>query len=466
MIFNRKFALIIILLVSFFYSEIVIAQIVITPIPQPLPEICRRTDPLRMANGDYAVTTWVIWCTEDILTSFMTNNVMNRIRNALNVAASAVFTLVIIFLGLKYTLRGAQETRFGVFTGQVSLNLSETLPLIFKMLFIMLIFFSANMIQYYNMLKGIMMGFVQVVTNTTINVNGCNNFPPGDRYLLWYRTDCIINRILDVKNNGLNGIFDLAPFRAGVGMFFSSIGALINLIIYLTLFFVVTGFATAVLAYVSAIFAIAILFMFAPIFLPMFLFKPDSFIRKMFDQWFMLLLSFVLQPAVLFAYLAFMLSVLLLVIYGPGGPGSPSSDSLIVSYSEVNAALNSPETPRKGDRSGPAEVPEQGLVTFARRVIENPPNVPPQPGDPIDIREDGTIKSFMALPNIVLTDPVKAKFLVNLIVLLVMSYLTYNFMLVVIEFSNHIMGSDALSKTLAGGMNLAKTTIGMVRQWK
>ncbi len=461
MIFSRKFALVIILLVSFFYSEVALAQ--------QLPEICRRADPLRIPNGagaDYAVTTWVVWCAEDLLTSFITNNLMVTIRNALAGAATAVFTLVIIFMGMRITLRNTSEAKYGAFSGSTAINLSEMLPFIFKLVIIVGIYFSANMIQYYDMFKNIMMGLVEIVASNTINTSNCNPDLTPSRYLLWHKTDCIINRVFDVKNNGLNGIFDLAPFRAGVGMFFSSIGALINLIIYLTLFFIVTGFATAVLAYVSAIFAIALLFMFAPIFLPMFLFRPDSFIRKMFDQWLMLLLSFVLQPAVLFAYLAFMLSVLQLVIYGPGGPQNPSSDSLIVSYSEVNAALNSPETPRKGDRSGPNEAPEQGLITFARRVVENPPNIPPQPGDPIDIREDGTIKSFWALPNIVLTDPIKAKFLVNLIVLLVMSYLTYNFMFTVIEFSNLILGSDILGRTLAGSMNIAKMAVGTVRQWR
>jgi type IV secretory pathway VirB6-like protein len=112
-----------------------------------------------------------------------------------------------------------------------------------------------------------------------------------------------------VKNDKTERFVTFSLIIIIVGMLFGN--STIGLIVFFTGFFVIilliAAFAQAVLVYITSLFAIVVLGLFAPLILPTFLFKQT---RGIFEKWLQLLISYSLQPGIILCYMAFMIFVL------------------------------------------------------------------------------------------------------------------------------------------------------------
>ncbi len=149
--------------------------------------------------------------------------------------------------------------------------------------------------------------------NGTLCYYDPNSYEGGYSYLaLWDAFDCRIAYYLgfissDHRNGGGDAVGSVIPIMFGAGILLW----LLNLLIFAVLCFLFTIFIVSIVVYVInfyiiALIALVIVAYFAPIFVPMSLFK---FTKGMFDSWLSLLFSLALQPVVVVAFVLLMMSV-------------------------------------------------------------------------------------------------------------------------------------------------------------
>jgi|GEM_PF-482972 len=116
----------------------------------------------------------------------------------------------------------------------------------------------------------------------------------------------------------------------GLSMLFSdSMGIIVMLTGLFIIFLMIAAFGQAALIYITSLFAIVVLALFAPIIIPLFLFK---FTRKIFDFWLQMFFTYMLQPGIMLAYLTFMVFVLQYVINYKGASSNGVEGKSLISY--------------------------------------------------------------------------------------------------------------------------------------
>jgi type IV secretion system protein VirB6 len=149
--------------------------------------------------------------------------------------------------------------------------------------------------------------------NGTLCYYDPDSYDAGYSYLaLWDAFDCRMAYYLgfissDNRNGGGDAVGSVIPIMFGAGILLW----LVNLLIFAVLCFLFTIFIVSIVVYVInfyiiALIALVIVAYFAPIFVPMSLFK---FTKGMFDSWLSLLFSLALQPVVVVAFVLLMMSV-------------------------------------------------------------------------------------------------------------------------------------------------------------
>jgi hypothetical protein len=101
-----------------------------------------------------------------------------------------------------------------------------------------------------------------------------------------------------------------------IGMFFESaqngaIGMMVLLTGLFIVFLMISAFGQVVLVYISSMFAIVVLSLFAPLVIPTILFKQT---KNIFDSWLQMMFGYMLQPGIMLCYLTFMIFVIQFII--------------------------------------------------------------------------------------------------------------------------------------------------------
>ncbi|MBN66709.1 MAG: hypothetical protein CMM94_03975 [Rickettsiales bacterium] len=123
---------------------------------------------------------------------------------------------------------------------------------------------------------------------------------------LWQRLDCIMGFTVGtgMDMSGLQslgkGLVNFMFSSAGAGM----LGFFIFIIGFYVIFTLIFAVARVIQTYLAALVGIGFMMAFAPLFIPMILFK---FTKEIFDKWARIIIAFILQPVILFAYLALMI---------------------------------------------------------------------------------------------------------------------------------------------------------------
>lgn len=108
--------------------------------------------------------------------------------------------------------------------------------------------------------------------------------------------------------------FSLVTIASGM-LLTESMGLVVVLTGSFIILLMMAAFGQAVLIYITSLFAIVVLGTFAPIILPLFLFRAT---RRVFDFWLQMLFTYTLQPGIMLCYLSFMLFVFQYVMnYSP-----------------------------------------------------------------------------------------------------------------------------------------------------
>lgn len=257
-----------------------------------------------------------------------TKRVVTCIRDSILSAVNAVLGPFVVFI---YEIVGGMLTLavalWGVLlaTGRMRFAVREGFALAIKMGVIIMLFTGASM-NFTSLFGSALDAVGELLSTVTKYVSfspaldgACStSLPPmaNDPLAIWDRVDCLLDLILGGVIGSSTVFYGLSGFL--LASFISdSAGwliAMLGLYMIVELLFAVFR---AVYIFILAYFAIAIMALAAPMFVPLILFKST---RAYFEKWAKLTIGFILQPIFLFTYLAMLLAAFDTVVYS--GPSS------------------------------------------------------------------------------------------------------------------------------------------------
>jgi type IV secretory pathway VirB6-like protein len=154
---------------------------------------------------------------------------------------------------------------------------------------------------------------VQSVIDSAGNVLTNSCFDKYGSLSLGQATEAIAKEMRPVKNDRFESYMTFSIIIIIVGALTND--PALGLTIFISGFFVailmLAAFAQVTLVYITSLFAIMVLGLFAPLILPCVLFKPT---QNIFNKWVQMLFAYSLQPGILICYISFMLYVLLFAL--------------------------------------------------------------------------------------------------------------------------------------------------------
>lgn len=221
-------------------------------------------------------------------------------------AVFAALVLYVIFYGIK--------TSSGMITEQRARG--EFFMHALKIAFVSWMVMSYGIIELWYLTLDIYNGLLDLVFIPTdmANCQIASKSVPD----LWKSMDCILTEFIGWNAQNGSGKFEVPLL---FGMFTSALnsgagGAFIAMLVFLSILTLVTALMRVAFVYILSMMGLILAFMISPIIIPLMLF-PQT--KQMFDGWWKLIVSMVLQPVILFAYMSFMLSIFVEIIDGPEG---------------------------------------------------------------------------------------------------------------------------------------------------
>jgi hypothetical protein len=315
--------------------------------------------------------------------------------------------------------------------------MSEVMTHLFKITLVAFFSIYTGVDMVYPMFIGVQKALMEVVTTSAMVQSGncTTNGTSGEVYtVIWQRVDCLVGDVMGSSlsfSGSVDGAVD--PFTSGspapysfgaamLGLFSSSVGGLVFILATVTIFATIIGFASAVVHYIMCLVAIVILSTIAPLVIPAVLFSST---KGFFDVWFRAFLAYTVQPAILFAYLAFMTHAIGIIIHGSGGGGE---FGLFNSLEKAKVILDDENAIHSRNLfEGRSENLDSHGVTS---------------GPITGAGEDETAFSYL-IPSIEMEDNDKAALLVNLIAVTMIVAMLNAFMFNVMAFGAQLAGIPA-----------------------
>lgn len=334
-------------------------------------------------------------CVNQILKN-ISDTAFVKIVMKLNRAVFALLTLSVAFLGIKIVLGGVRNMK------------GETLAMISKL--VVVGFFALSIDGYgtgengmelaNDLVRGMSQDLVDLTT-TSISAAPADNKKKCQDGNIWQRVDCNILDFIgkqttnergprDLDCNGrIEGpeeqnapIEDITLFEIGLSQLFTPHGLFILLLIGAATIMVVICFATALYVYILSLIALTFLMMLGPIFIPLFLFQQT---KQKFMIWLSMVMGYVIQPAMLVTFLAFLLASLNVAIHGDPVSNSPG---LIQSLEKLQGKMDENQCTRKlmvwqqnaiKGRENDVPIPDIGATTRNFQQEVNAVTVPVAP---------------------------------------------------------------------------------------
>ena len=309
----------------------------------------------------------------------------------------AVLTISVALAGIKMVLGGMRNIK------------AESVTTLLKIAFVAAFCFAATSVpigprnistlqKSYNLVMDMNEGLMNAVSSTLISGGGMNGTLAGNPCAfksdgspeenIWKRVDCTIFAFIGkVQPTYETGDFDLngdgekeknvtraslvlAPkdvtcdgnmqnrvtddfslFEFGLSQLFTPHGIFIIFLLGAAALMLLIAFAKALQIYVISFVAITFLMLLAPFFIPLFLFMRT---RQMFITWISMILGYMIQPAMLMAFVVFLLASINVALHGTtDASGNVTSAGLVHSLDLMNKAMNGdPNSPDPAKRVG------------------------------------------------------------------------------------------------------------------
>ena len=189
---------------------------------------------------------------------------------------------------------------------------------------------SPDLQNYINAFTKTQEGLANVVTSSLDDspLNMCKKDYLGFDISIWRKMDCVLVYILGANPDYYHemsidpfhltsaGIeaFDPTLFTLIAGALFTPVGPILLFLGVALVILLIAAFIQVIFIYITSLFAVVFLGIIAPMIIPLYLFQAT---KRIFDEWLTLMISYTLQPALLFAYLTFMLHAIGYALNGP-----------------------------------------------------------------------------------------------------------------------------------------------------
>ena len=459
----------------------VVFQLLLAPIAASAALVCepnlndQKNKALASAFGckqQEGITYRFTECVHEILKNVAQTG-FDNILSKTGKIVGAVLTLFVAFTGMKMVLGGVRNVK------------AEGVTTLLKVAFVAA-FTLANGVsggsglqQSYDLVHGINSGLIDLVGSQVASDPDCAASSTGDaEQKLWKRVDCTILAFIGKVNPGYdtvdidrnedgviqgdneiaqqvprikrgevdlncNGtieaneknvpIDDFTLFDIGLSQLFTPHGIFLLFLLMAAALMVFAAFARALQVYVISMVAVTFLMLLGPFFIPMFLFMRT---RQMFTTWLIMILGYVIQPAMLMAFLVFLLASMNTALHG-----SPGSPGLKDSLDNMNAAMKTNHCTRKvwGE--------------MQNSMMGNGANVTQKVDAPTLLREVGKEIYAITVPVTDVPYPDLAIFMVHLIACMTLLYVMMALMANVADF--------VAALTAGAGSNLSRYGGGM-----
>lgn len=201
-------------------------------------------------------------------------------------------------------------------------------------------FFAANLEMIYFWVIDMMDGLIDLYFDFTNSMDEGKCSQVSNGFGPFKRLDCLLDLVIGIKSGSYQGSYSQKLSGDGVGRGFinfffkagvsSSLGMLIAAVGFFIVYTLIFTIIKITFMYLMAIIGISFFVMIGPIFIPLVLFKST---KRYFDAWVKMLVSFGLQPVIMFAYVAMMIIAFDKAVFS----GSNSLMSSIVGQ-EANSA--------------------------------------------------------------------------------------------------------------------------------
>lgn len=262
-------------------------------------------DPLSYTLADGSTVT----CPQEgVYTARVVLCVKSGLRTALNVY---LVKLSAYFKPIVFTVIALAVALFGV---RMVMGDSQLTPKAFLFLakIGLVLMFTNNFGDMAPAVFGIMEDVLGLVTSTMMEPSSHCAAGANPELVLWDRLDCLLGRILGfgptvALYSGILGLVGMAMFSGTSGLMVFGLGISA---IFAVLIMIFRAVYTFLLAYSAVTFLIVV----SPIFIPMILFQPTM---RMFNGWLDQLLSAMIEPVIMFAFMAFFVVVFEGMVFGP-----------------------------------------------------------------------------------------------------------------------------------------------------
>lgn len=283
-----------------------LAAIFLLPATAYAYDFVTPSDPINVCENDgySGLTKRIVMCMQDTILSAV-NGILAAAFSQFFGVLAACMTLATAFWG------------FQMATGRSRMALRDGGVLLIKMAVLVLLFGTTaysyqelfgKMLDIMGELIGMVSGYVDF---SNAYMATCD-LPSSDPMLIvWDRVDCALDILI-------GGLIPNSTIKLGITAFIlaamvtNAIGFFVGLLILFMIIQVVFAVARAVYIYILSYFALSMMALVAPIFLPMVLF---NFTRGYFEKWLRLTFGYILQPIFIFAYLAMLLAAFDTVVY-------------------------------------------------------------------------------------------------------------------------------------------------------
>lgn len=175
-------------------------------------------------------------------------------------------------------------------------------------------FFAANLEMIYFWVIDAMDGLIDLYFDFTNSMDEGKCSQVSNGFGPFKRLDCLLDLVIGIKSGSYQGSYSQKIsgdgvsrgfinffFKAGVS---SSLGMLIAAVGFFIVYTLIFTIIKITFMYLMAIIGISFVVMIGPMFIPLVLFKST---KSYFDSWLKMLVSFGLQPVIMFAYVAMMI---------------------------------------------------------------------------------------------------------------------------------------------------------------
>ena len=220
-------------------------------------------------------------------------------------AVFACLVLYVIFYGIKISTGIINEQRA---RGEFFIHA-------LKIAFVSWMIMNYGILEMWYLTLDIYNGLLALVMVPT-DLGACKNSMksvPG----LWESMDCIFSNFIGWNSgkagwNGVPLVFGMftSALNSGAG------GGFIAMLVMMSIFSILMAMVRVAFIYILSMMTLILVFMISPIIIPLMLF-PQT--KEMFNGWWKVIISMVMQPVILFAYLSFMLGIFVEIIDGKDG---------------------------------------------------------------------------------------------------------------------------------------------------